>query len=263
MEAALGLKFNITEVFSINAGLGYNYIFNDNLDAIKFGDYKDFFLTGQIGISFKIWDRKDTDNDGVYDDIDGCPYEEEDFDGFEDEDGCPDPDNDNDGILDDDDLCQNISEDLDGYMDDDGCPDPDNDGDGIEDRVDPCPNNAEDFDGFEDDDGCPDADNDGDGILDENDECVDSAEVFNGYMDEDGCPDELPDPVYVEPEPEKPVVRPTTPTVRPTRPVYRGPNSYTIQSETTFESNSSQIKSFSFAELDRNRGIHGLQNVRQ
>ena len=148
-----------------------------------------------------------------------------------------------------DDLCQNTAEDLDGYMDDDGCPDPDNDGDGIEDRDDSCPNNAEDFDGFQDSDGCPDVDNDGDGILDKDDRCVDSAEVFNGYQDEDGCPDELPEPIYVEPEPERKVVRPTPPPTPPVR-RYTGPGSFTLQSENTFESNSSQIKSFSFAELD-------------
>ena len=31
-------------------------------------------------------------------------------------------------------------EDLDGFQDEDGCPDPDNDGDGIVDRLDACPN---------------------------------------------------------------------------------------------------------------------------
>ncbi len=47
-------------------------------------------------------------------------------------------------------------EDRDGWEDIDGCPEPDNDGDGIMDPVDKCPNQAEDFDGDMDDDGCPD-----------------------------------------------------------------------------------------------------------
>jgi outer membrane protein OmpA-like peptidoglycan-associated protein len=249
-EALLGLKFNITHEFGINFGLGYNYIANDNLDAVKYGDYEDFFLSGQIGISFLIWEQKDADKDGIYDKEDKCPYEEEDFDGFEDEDGCPDPDNDGDGILDIYDLCQNIAEDLDGYLDDDGCPDPDNDGDGIDDIDDPCPDNAEDLDGFEDNDGCPDADNDGDGIIDSEDECPDNAEVFNGFEDNDGCPDELPEPVYIQPEP---IIRETKPTPPPTPRVVRpqAPSSFTIHSETTFETNSDQIKSIASGELDR------------
>jgi outer membrane protein OmpA-like peptidoglycan-associated protein len=54
------------------------------------------------------------------------------------------------------DLCPLEPEDLDGFQDEDGCPDPDNDGDGIPDAVDRCPNEPETPNGFEDDDGCPD-----------------------------------------------------------------------------------------------------------
>jgi outer membrane protein OmpA-like peptidoglycan-associated protein len=75
---------------------------------------------------------------------------------FEDEDGCPDPDNDKDGILDVDDLCPNDPEDKDGFEDEDGCPDPDNDKDRILDKDDKCPNEPETYNGFEDEDGCPD-----------------------------------------------------------------------------------------------------------
>src|SRR5262249_60370358 len=50
---------------------------------------------------------RDTDQDGIRDDIDKCPNEPEDKDGFEDADGCPDPDNDQDGILDVNDKCPN------------------------------------------------------------------------------------------------------------------------------------------------------------
>ena len=42
----------------------------------------------------------DRDDDGILDDVDKCPTEPEDKDGFEDDDGCPDPDNDKDGIPD-------------------------------------------------------------------------------------------------------------------------------------------------------------------
>ncbi len=137
----------------------------------------------------------DPDNDGdtILDKDDKCPNQAEDFDGFQDTDGCPDPDNDKDGIPDDKDQCPNKPETKNGYKDDDGCPDePDRDNDGVPDSRDKCPDQPEDTDGFQDTDGCPDPDNDGDGIPDEQDECVDQPETVNGYQDQDGCPDTVP-----------------------------------------------------------------------
>lgn len=134
----------------------------------------------------------DRDGDGLKDDVDKCPDDPEDFDNFEDEDGCPDPDNDKDGILDQDDKCPNEPETFNGYKDQDGCPDSvdlDRDGDGIPDRLDKCPDEPEDKDGFEDEDGCPDPDNDQDGILDKDDLCPNDPEDKDGFEDEDGCPD--------------------------------------------------------------------------
>ncbi len=123
---------------------------------------------------------------GFRDDVDSCPEEPEDEDGFEDEDGCPDPDNDGDGIPDDEDECPNEAEDLDGWKDEDGCPEDDDDvdGDGILDKNDQCPEEPEDFDGFEDEDGCPDPDNDQDGIPDVDDECPNQ----KGVKEKNGCP---------------------------------------------------------------------------
>ena len=66
----------------------------------------------------------DIDQDGIPDDIDQCKHLPEDFDGFEDDDGCLDPDNDMDFIPDVDDRCPN-EEALEGYdQDEDGCTDP-------------------------------------------------------------------------------------------------------------------------------------------
>jgi hypothetical protein len=65
----------------------------------------------------------DRDGDGVIDDDDKCPDEPEDLDSFQDEDGCPDPDNDMDGIGDVGDRCPNDPETMNGRADDDGCPD--------------------------------------------------------------------------------------------------------------------------------------------
>ena len=134
----------------------------------------------------------DRDGDGIKDDVDQCPDDPEDFDDFEDKDGCPDPDNDKDGILDVDDKCPNEPETKNGYKDEDGCPDSvigDRDGDGIPDNVDKCPDDPEDKDGFEDADGCPDPDNDKDGILDVDDLCPNDPEDKDGFEDQDGCPD--------------------------------------------------------------------------
>ncbi len=54
-----------------------------------------------------------------------------------------------------DDQCPTEGEDYDGYRDEDGCPDFDNDGDGVPDLQDSCPMEPEDVDGDSDEDGCP------------------------------------------------------------------------------------------------------------
>jgi len=121
----------------------------------------------------------DADGDGIPDELDQCPNEAEDMDGFEDEDGCPDLDNDGDGIPDTDDKCPNEAEDMDGFEDEDGCPDPDNDGDGILDVDDKCPNDP----GPPENNGCPDPDRDGDGVPDRIDNCPDEP----GTVENHGC----------------------------------------------------------------------------
>ena len=131
----------------------------------------------------------DRDGDGILDRDDKCPSVAEDRDGFQDQDGCPDPDNDGDGILDAKDKCRDAPEDFDGFKDDDGCPDLDDDSDGIPDGEDKCRNEPEDKDGFQDDDGCADLDNDDDGIPDAVDLCPTAPEDKDGYKDGDGCPD--------------------------------------------------------------------------
>ena len=102
----------------------------------------------------------DFDNDGIRNAIDDCPYDPEDFDGFEDSDGCPDNDNDQDGVVDTIDKCPMLA----GY-------------------------NTK---------GCPHItkgklDTDGDGIANDQDLCPDEPETWNKYNDFDGCPDTIPD----------------------------------------------------------------------
>lgn len=182
LEAVGGLKLYLARnsYFSFGAGRG--------LYAGKGGNPD---VRGFVSIVFEP-NLGDRDGDGIKDDVDRCPDDPEDFDGFQDRDGCPDPDNDNDDIPDVDDRCPNVPEDRDGFQDEDGCPEGeanDRDGDRILDNVDNCPDQPEDYDGFQDDDGCPDPDNDQDRILDVDDLCPDQPEDYDGFEDEDGCPD--------------------------------------------------------------------------
>jgi outer membrane protein OmpA-like peptidoglycan-associated protein len=123
----------------------------------------------------------DRDHDGILDTADACPGDPEDADSFQDDDGCPDPDNDKDGVLDAADRCP-----LDpGIAELKGCPAKDSDSDGLADHLDQCPTDPEDTDSFQDDDGCPDPDNDKDGVLDAADRCPMEA----GLETNQGCPE--------------------------------------------------------------------------
>jgi outer membrane protein OmpA-like peptidoglycan-associated protein len=182
VEAIGALKVYLARnsFLSVGGGVGVLDLADPKPDARAF-----------LGIVFEpnIGDR---DGDRIKDDVDQCPDDPEDYDEFEDDDGCPEPDNDRDGILDVDDQCPNQPEDKDGFEDEDGCPEGnalDRDGDGILDDVDQCPDDPEDKDDFEDEDGCPDVDNDQDGILDVDDLCPNDPEDKDGWQDEDGCPD--------------------------------------------------------------------------
>lgn len=155
-----------------------------------------FFATAAMAFSI----TPDKDKDGIKNKDDACPEEPEDFDEFEDADGCPDPDNDGDQIADVEDACPDAPEDFDEFEDADGCPELDNDGDGIEDTEDSCPMDAEDVDTYEDEDGCPDVDNDADGILDVDDNCPLDPEDMDDWEDDDGCPEDTDEPklAYIE-----------------------------------------------------------------
>ncbi|HOW51262.1 MAG TPA: OmpA family protein [bacterium] len=122
----------------------------------------------------------DGDKDLIPDNKDRCPFDPEDKDGYEDQDGCPDTDNDKDGITDEKDQCR----DNPGPASNQGCPVNDKDSDGIPDELDKCPDEPEDKDNFEDHDGCPESDNDKDGILDAVDKCPND----KGTPQNNGCP---------------------------------------------------------------------------
>ena len=177
IEADLGVRYRLGDL-SLTAGGGTGVLRGVGVPLVR----------GFIGAVYAPF-RVDTDRDGVMDDVDRCPTEPEDRDGYEDEDGCPELDNDGDGIADLRDRCPNEPEDRDNFQDADGCPDRDNDNDGIPDGYDTCPLQPEDRDGDRDEDGCPDNDRDRDGVPDDRDRCPTEAEDTDGFQDEDGCPD--------------------------------------------------------------------------
>ncbi len=157
LEVIPGVRVRLRRGWYLTGSAGFNLSRDDpattTLDPpeLLFPDWRvalGLHITGLLG-------GEDRDDDGIEDAWDECPDAPEDYDGYEDEDGCPDPDNDRDGIPDDWDKMPNDPEDYDGFEDDDGAPDLDNDGDGLPDIEDFCPDEPEDFDGYQDDDGCP------------------------------------------------------------------------------------------------------------
>jgi len=157
---------------TFNGALGFNVWFNDNLGLNLETKYKHAFeskivqhFQHSLGLVIKFGGT-DSDNDGVFDDVDACP---EVF-GLIEYNGCPDSDND--GVIDSKDACPNVA----GLESLNGCPD--TDGDGIADKDDACPNDK----GTKANNGCPDADNDG--VIDSKDKCPNVA----GPAANNGCP---------------------------------------------------------------------------
>jgi len=200
LTLGFGLGLDITLSGSLHLGLGGRYQVLQGNDRDNVGlsarwgaehvDANTALTSAWAGLTWWLG-SSDADRDGVPDKRDGCPNEAEDRDGFNDLDGCPDPDNDGDGLPDGSDQCPQLAEDHDGFRDDDGCPDLDNDGDGIPDGRDRCPDQAEDIDGDTDADGCPDhGDADGDGVDDARDRCPGTEP--DSLVDADGCPIAVP-----------------------------------------------------------------------
>ena len=188
----------------VNAGVGFNAWFNDNLGLnFQTGTKKGFsdnvksHYQTALGLVIKFG-GKDTDSDGVYDKDDACPE----IAGLKEFNGCPDADGD--GVKDSEDACPNVA----GLAAMNGCPD--SDGDGVADKDDMCPQSKgtkamngcpdSDGDGVADKDdkcatvagpaanaGCPWPDTDGDSILDKDDKCPTVA----GVASEGGCPEKV------------------------------------------------------------------------
>jgi len=194
-DLGIGVEWFLSQSLGLDLSGHYGRILRQHLDMTGTDDKQTGIAEVRLGVNLFFGGNRDKDGDGILNKNDKCPDVAEDADGFQDADGCPDPDNDGDGIIDAKDGAPNQAEDVDGFQDQDGVPDPDNDRDGILDAKDGAPNQAEDVDGYQDQDGVPDADNDGDGILDAQDKCPDQAETVNGFEDNDGCPDKKPEVV--------------------------------------------------------------------
>jgi outer membrane protein OmpA-like peptidoglycan-associated protein len=157
-----------------------------------------------FGLKVPVYQKKlkDTDEDGVLDNVDacpkiegpienkGCPWPDTDADTVVDiEDpcpsvagpvenkGCPWGDADNDSLLDNVDACPKVS----GPVENKGCPWPDTDGDSVLDKDDKCPNEK----GLVANGGCPELDADKDGVLDKEDMCP----TVPGPASNKGCPE--------------------------------------------------------------------------
>lgn len=175
----------------MNANLAFDFGLSDYAKRTKWHNNNFEYATKGspiFGVQLTVgWSglakQQDSDGDGITNERDVCPQIAEDFDRFQDNDGCPENDNDNDGIPDHLDQCPML------FVKVDGCPVNDKDGDKIFDFNDQCPDQAEDYDGYMDTDGCPDLDNDNDGVNDISDRCPNRSEDMDGYDDADGCPD--------------------------------------------------------------------------
>ncbi|HZH02832.1 MAG TPA: OmpA family protein, partial [Myxococcaceae bacterium] len=135
-EVLLGLRGRFTPRWGLEVDVGRVVTTSSGYGR------EDFRLLAQVNYTFE---RADRDGDTIPDDRDKCQDQKEDIDGFEDGDGCPDPDNDKDTVLDFEDVCPDDP----GTRDMDGCPDRDQDE--IPDPTDKCP----DVPGPPENDGCP------------------------------------------------------------------------------------------------------------
>jgi len=150
--AGLGFEWFMTPNWAWNGGARYHFFPTNTLDNVGLSnpylwgknhvDANRGMFEAQLGFTIFFGERgkavppvppvlpkpparkptppSDRDGDGIYDHQDQCPDQPEDFDGFQDGDGCPDPDNDGDGVLDARDQCPNTPRGT--KVDAKGCP---------------------------------------------------------------------------------------------------------------------------------------------
>ncbi len=197
----IGLNIRIAPNAFINWQSEYRYALKEDRNNLQHGLGFIYMFGKQENKMEELVIAKDSDNDGVPDDLDLCPniFGDKALNGCPDSDGdgvpnyldkCPDtkgqkafegcPDSDGDGVPDHLDQCPNVA----GLQSNQGCPKLDKDGDGVNDSEDRCPDLA----GPLDNHGCPYADTDGDGVPDKDDKCPNKfgIKIYNGCPDTDG-----------------------------------------------------------------------------
>lgn len=236
-----GFEWEWSRTLAMDFFVRYRHIFNQQQDMSglselgKAPDVQSGNLTFGIGFSLRFGGYSDSDGDGISDKKDKCPHKKEDFDGFEDKDGCPDFDNDEDSLPD------SVETNTGVYSNEkDTGTDPnsfDTDGDGLNDyeeiythKSNPVLSDTDgdklndgdeitkfntspiladtDGDGINDYDELniyntdpANPDTDGDGFMDGKDKCPLEPENYNGFKDDDGCPDEKPEIVFKKKSP--------------------------------------------------------------
>lgn len=157
------LTLNLQSTYKLNLDNSFDYSQHSASLVINFGGKPKGSEAKDI-----VTEVIDSDEDGVADLVDECPFAA----GTESMFGCPDTDGD--GLGDSRDDCPTIA----GILLNKGCPSKDTDGDGIADDKDSCPN----VKGEKRYAGCPDTD--GDGIVDKYDKCPNE----QGVASNNGCP---------------------------------------------------------------------------
>ena len=169
VDYGAGVKFFITDNVALRADVRHVMPLNDK--------YNDLLVS--VGVNFAFGGKKkvyDSDQDGVFDDVDKCP--DTPLGVKVDKDGCP-IDSDNDGVPDYLDKCPDTPAGV--VVDKDGCP-LDSDKDGVPDYLDKCPDTP--LGVRVDKDGCP-LDSDKDGVPDYLDKCPNTP--AGAKVDKDGC----------------------------------------------------------------------------
>ena len=152
----LDAGFNARAGFEIGNVLLSGFL-SEGLTSFYTASYNGTFKHQVRGASIGIWLNKvkqpvkapkvvkvvDSDDDGVENSIDKCPY----IPGPIKYNGCPVPDTDGDGMNDESDACPTVK----GVVEFNGCPVPDSDGDGINDAEDKCTTEP----GTKENNGCP------------------------------------------------------------------------------------------------------------
>ena len=178
----VGVKYYVSEHVAFRIDARHFIAFDQGLDE---GNHTNNNLLYTAGMHFQIGGEsaapapRDSDGDGVTDDLDKCPDTPKGV--VVDADGCP-VDSDGDGVPDYLDKCPDTPKGV--AVDANGCPAVgDADGDGVADDLDKCPDTPKGV--VVDADGCP-VDSDGDGVPDYLDKCPDTPR--GAAVDANGCP---------------------------------------------------------------------------